>query len=149
MGNGYTLTELLVVLGLLSLVTGVLATTIYQFYTVTNWGNSQMVVDADLRNAGLWLMRDGNESKVFTGTLGCNSFVFDTGRGTLYTYTRSGNTLSRLDSTTGQTLNVARRVTDVQCPPGAATGTVAVTMVSTSGKVSSSASFTMTMRVAP
>jgi prepilin-type N-terminal cleavage/methylation domain-containing protein len=151
--NGYTLPELLVVLALLSVVTGVLSVTIYQFYTVTNWGNAQLTVDADMRNAGLWLVRDGNQSFGFTPGGGCGVFAAPTYTGSIsatryITYTYSSPTLSRQDSgAPGQTIGVARHVTAVQCVPGAATGTVKVTIISTSGKVSNSATFTVTMRV--
>jgi hypothetical protein len=73
---------------------------IYQFYTVTSLGNAQLAVDADLRNAGLWLMRDGSQGQTFTSTPGvCVPFAFNTGpqRGVVYTYSFSGSTLSRQD----------------------------------------------------
>jgi prepilin-type N-terminal cleavage/methylation domain-containing protein len=144
--RGFTLTELLVALGLISVVTGVLVTVIYQFYSISRWGNAQMAVDADLRNAGLWLVRDGNESHVLTPTLPCNTFTFDTGRSRLYTYTMSGSTLNRTDSQTGQTIGVARRLT---APPVCnIQGRMAmITLTSAMGSVSSSATFTVTLRV--
>lgn len=148
--SGFTLTELLVVLGLLSLLSGLLVTIIYQFLTIPRWGNDQLAVDSDMRTVGLWLMRDGSESLDFTGTAGtCTPFTFNTGteRGVLYTYTRSGDTLSRLDSSTDQTVAVARHVNSVACPPGTTSGTVAITLVSASGDVSASQTFTVTMRV--
>lgn len=146
--NGYTLVELLVVMGLITIVTGVLVTVIYQFYTVTSLGNAQLAVDADLRNAGLWLMRDGSQGQTFTSTPGvCVPFAFDTGpqRGVVYSYSFSGSTLSRQDSSTGQVIGVARRVTGVQCQQ---TGrSVAITLTSANGKVSNSAVFTVALRV--
>lgn len=148
--SGFTLIELLVVIGLLALLAGLLATIVYQFLTIPRWGNAQLAVDSDLRNAGLWLIRDGNQSYEFTGTAGdCTPFTFNTGpeRGVVYTYTRSGDTLSRQDSSTGQTVGVARHVSGVQCPSGTTTGPVAITLISTSGDVSASQTFTVTMRV--
>ena len=145
---GYTLVELLVVIGLLTIVTGVLVAIIYQFYTVTRWGNAQLAVDADLRNAGLWLMRDGSQSQTFTSTPGtCTPLAFNTGpqRGVVYIYSLSGSTLSRQDSSTGHTLGVARRVTGVQCWQ---TGrSVVIVLTSASGNVSNSATFTVALRV--
>jgi len=146
MQHGYTLTELLVVIALLAIVTGVASLAIYQFYTVTSWGNAQMAVDADLRNAGLWLMHDGNESRSFTAAGTCGTF--DTGRSRTYTYALNGNQLNRTDSQTGQTIVVAHRVNSVQCPAGPVTGgALAVTITSSSGKVSGTATFTVTLRV--
>ncbi len=142
---GFTLTELLVAAAIIALVTGMLVMIMYQIMNIPRWGNAQLTVDGDLRNAGLWLMRDGNESRVFTGMAPCDSFVFDTGRGTVYTYTLSGSTLSRSDGS--QTIGVARHVSGLQCPSGIVTGTVAISITATSGTVSGSAVFTVTMRV--
>jgi hypothetical protein len=109
-----------------------------------------MAVDADLRNAGLWLTRDGNQSNVFTPTATCGIFAapISTGSTRYITYTWSANTLNRQDSNNpGQTLGVARHVTGIQCPTSVVTGTMAVTIISTGGQVSNSATFTVTMRV--
>jgi len=143
--HGFTLLELLATIAIITLVTGMLVMILYQIVSIPRWGNAQLTVDGDLRNAGLWLMRDGNESRVFSGTAPCNSFTFDTGRGTVYTYTLSGSTLSR--SNGGQTIGVARHVSGLQCPSGPVTGTVAISLTATSGSVSGSAVFTVTMRV--
>ncbi len=140
---GFTLVELLVVIAILSIVTGLLVTIFYQFLNIPRWGNAQLAVDSDLRNAGLWLTRDGNESRVFTGTAPCDTFTFDTG--VHYEYEHDANTLWRTDS--GQTIGVARHVSSVQCLSGTTTGTVAITLVSSRGDVSASQTFTVTMRV--
>jgi prepilin-type N-terminal cleavage/methylation domain-containing protein len=144
--HGFTLVELLVALAILSVITGLLVGIVYQLLTIPRWGKAQLAVDQDFRNAGLWLMRDGNESQQFTGTPGtCTPFTFDTGRGVQYTYTHSGDTLSRAAG--AQVVGVARHVTSVVCPPGTSTGIVAITLVSTKGDVSASQIYTITMRV--
>jgi prepilin-type N-terminal cleavage/methylation domain-containing protein len=148
--HGFTLVELLVTLGLISLVTGLLVSILYQFLTVPRRGNAQLAVSSDLRNAGLWLVRDGNESLAFSGTPGtCAPFAFDTGpeRGIIYTYTLDGQVLKRQNSATGRTLGVARHVSSVQCPPGTVTGTLGITLVASNGDVSARRTFTVTMRV--
>ncbi|MGD2205184.1 MAG: type II secretion system protein [Anaerolineae bacterium] len=139
--------ELLVVLAIISIVTGLLVTIVYQFLSIPRWGNAQLAVDHDLRNAGLWLMRDGSESREFTGTPGtCTPFRFDTGRpGVVYTYTRTVDTLNRQDGS--QTIGVARRVDSVACPSGTVTGTIAITLISIEGDLSASQTYTVTMRV--
>jgi prepilin-type N-terminal cleavage/methylation domain-containing protein len=145
--QGFTLVELLVVIAILSLVIGILVAILLQFTDVTRTGNGQMAVDGDLRNAGLWLTQDGSESQTFTGAASCDTFVFDTGpdHGAVYTYTLSGGTLWRDDDTT--THGVARHVSDVVCPSGTVTGTVAITVFSTSQDVSGNQTYTVTMRV--
>ena len=145
--QGYTLIELLVATAIISLVTGLLVMILYQFFIIPSQGNAQLAVDSDLRNAGLWLMRDGNESQVFTGTMPCNTFTFDTGQGVTYIYARNGNALERTDSSTGQTTGAARHVSDVQCPAGVSTSTVGITIFSSSGDVSASQTYTITLRV--
>lgn len=145
--QGFTLVELLVTVAIVAIVSGVLVMIVYQFLHIPRWGNAQLAVDSDLRNAGLWLTRDGNESRVFTGTVPCNTFVFDTGRGRTYTYTRNGETLLRTDSASGEMMPVGRHVTAVACPSGTLTGTVTVAVTSTRGSVSGSALVTVTMRV--
>jgi prepilin-type N-terminal cleavage/methylation domain-containing protein len=150
--NGYTLTELLVVLALLSLATGVLAMTIYQFYAVTNWGNAQMAVDADLRNAGQWLEHDGNQSISFTPGGGCGVFAAPAYTGSISTtryiaYVYSSPTLNRQDSSApGQTISVARRIAT---PPLCTVQgrMVIVNLTSKVGNVSNIATFTVTLRV--
>jgi hypothetical protein len=65
----------------------------------------------------------------------------------VYTYTQSGATLNRRDSSTGRITGVARHVSSVGCPAGTTTGTIAITLISSSGDVSASQTFTVTMRV--
>lgn len=144
--RGFTLVELLLVIAILSLLSGLLVAIIYQLLTIPRWGNAQLAVDQDLRNAGLWLMRDGNESREFRGTPGtCTPFTFDTGRGVEYSYSHNGDLLSR--TVGGQTIGVARHVASVVCPSGTSWGQVAITLVLTEGDVSVSQTLTITMRV--
>lgn len=145
--TGFTLVELLVVLAILTLVTGALVGIFYQIFKIPRWGNAQMAVDSDLRNAGLWLVRDANESVQFTGTTGsCVPFTFTTSS-RLYGYTLNGNTLERHISGSGNIHGIARHVSEITCPAGAITGTVAVTLKAQSGEVSHSTTYTLTMRV--
>lgn len=148
--HGFTLVELLVVLAILALVTGTLVAVLYQVFEIPRWGNTQMTVDSDLRNAGIWLVRDANESVSFYGMPGtCAPFTFDTGveRGVIYTYTLSSNVLTREDSGTGRTQTVARYVDELLCPTGTHTGTVAITLTAAQGDVSNQATYALTMRV--
>ncbi len=145
--RGFSLVELLVVMGILGILIALLGTIIYQLMNIPRWGIAQMNVDSDLRNAGLWLIRDGNQSQVFTGTVACNAFTFGTGpeRGLEYTYTLTGTTLTRTDGT--ETNAVTRRLSALDCASGTITGTAVLTLTATSGEVSASQVFTITMRV--
>jgi prepilin-type N-terminal cleavage/methylation domain-containing protein len=148
--GGFTLVELLVAVAIITLVTGLLVLILYQFFSITRWGNDQLTVDGDLRNTGLWLMRDVSGSASFSSTSTCGVFVapsIGVTRTITYTYAAAQSTFSRRDSSTGQTIALARHVSDVQCFPGVVTGTVAILVRATSGDVSASQLFTLTMRV--
>ena len=144
---GFTLVELLVVIAILTLITGALVAILYQVFEIPRLGNDQMTVDSDLRNAGLWLVRDANESSTFRGESAY--FGFDTGsmHGTVYTYTLTGSVLEREDSGSGRTQAIARHVSDLQYPTGTHTGTVVIMLTATQGDVSNRAAYTLTMRV--
>jgi hypothetical protein len=127
----------------------------YQLVNIPRWGTAQLAVDSDLRNAGIWLMRDGNESTVFTSTGTCGVFAAPTYVGTTryvtYTFSAAEGRLSRQGSDTGQTTGVARHVTGVQCPLGTVTDTVVISITATSGEgknqVSATQIYTVTLRV--
>lgn len=146
---GFTLLELLVVIGILAIVTGLLVTIVYQLFRIPRQGSDQLAVDSDLRNAGLWLVQDGNQSVSFTPAGTCGIFVAPTSTGSSrsITYTLSGNMLSRQDSGTGKTTSVARHVSSVQCPATVTTDTVAVGLSVARGGVSASQVLTVTLRV--
>jgi len=139
---GFTMVELLVVLGLVAVLTGILVTVMYQFWRIPRWGNAQMTVDSDLRNLGLWLIHDGNESEAFVPGGACGTF--QTAHGATYTYSLSGTMLQRTDQA-GTRVTVARHVQSLSC---AAVGDqVRVAVQVAEGPVSASATFTVTMRV--
>ena len=144
---GYTLIELVVATAIIAVVTSVLGMILYQMLALPRQGNDQLAVDSDLRNAGLWLMRDGSESQRFTGSAPCTSFVFDTGpvHGAVYTYTLNGETLRRDDGT--RTIGVARHVAGLDCPSGTVTEMVAIALTAASDSVSASQTYTVALRV--
>jgi len=148
--QGFTLVELLATVAIIAIVTGLLVLILYQFFSITRWGNDQLAVDGDLRNTGLWLMRDGSGSASFSPSGTCGVFTAPTLTATrtiTYTYAPVQNTLSRQDSSTGRTTVLARHVTGVQCPSGVVTGTVTFSITAASGDVSASQVFTVTTRV--
>lgn len=145
--RGFTLVELLVVLALIAIVTGVVVNMVYQFYRIPRWGNAQLNVSNALRTATLWLAHDAHESNHFTPSGTCG--VFDTGRGVTYTYALNGTTLERTDSATGRTIAVARYVSALQCPDTPTTNNVAFNFTFSAGPVSSSHTIVVALRVEP
>lgn len=155
--QGYTLLELLVVIAIIALVTGALAMILYQLLNAPRQGNAQLAVDGDLRNAGLWLMRDGNEAWDFTpGALPVYGTFLITRTGSTtasVTYRFAAGTLWR-DHTTAAgtaTYGVARHLeqaSDVTFTPGS--GTVVVEVTATSGEdrnqISASQTYTVALR---
>jgi len=135
--RGFTLIELLVVLAIASLVTGLLVGIVYQFWTIPRWGNAQLALDQDIRNAGLWVMRDGNESASFTP----GSCTFDANR---VMYALNGTNLERTDYGAGQITAVAHYVTGLNC--ALAGSQAVVTLNLAKGSVSASSTITVTMR---
>lgn len=145
--RGFTLVELLVVLALIAVVTGVVVNMFYQFYRVPRWGNAQLNVSNALRTASLWLAHDAHESRLFTPSGTCG--VFDTGRGVTYTYALNGSVLERTDSDTGRTIAVARYVAALQCPSAPTSDLAVFRLTLSSGPVSSNEAITVALRVAP
>jgi prepilin-type N-terminal cleavage/methylation domain-containing protein len=146
--RGFTLIEVIIVLGTLSLVTGVVLMAIYQLLIVPANGNARLAIDADFRTANLWLMHDGNESQTFTPGGTCGVFYAGAARNVSYTYSYSaaGRTLNRTDSSTGQTIAVAHHV--AAAPSCTVQGqTVVVVFTSSSGGLSQSMTLTVALRV--
>jgi prepilin-type N-terminal cleavage/methylation domain-containing protein len=144
--RGFTLLELLVVLGALSLVTGVTLMAIFQMLNVPAQGNARLAIDADFRAANLWLMRDGNESQSFTPGGTCGVFYTGAARNISYTYSYAAGTLNRTDSRTGSTIAAAHHLKSAPtCVPSGQLVTVAFT--SSSGSVSGSSTIIVALRV--
>ncbi len=144
-GAGFTLVELLVVLGILALVTGLLVLILYQVIEIPRWGNAQLGVNADQRLVGLWLIRDGNQSRSFTPGGACG--VFETASGRTYTYAQTGTQLTRTDSASGQAQILARRVAGVTCT--LADRVVTVTLNLAEGEVATTVAWAVALRVDP
>ncbi|MBM4464597.1 MAG: type II secretion system protein [Chloroflexi bacterium] len=151
--RGITVIELLVVLAITGLIIGTLATVIFQIFDITGWGNAQLVVQHDLRNAATWLNRDvltASEAKVsgsqmiltvpyFAGTILTHTIT--------YTFSAANGTLTR---DTGNSSHIVGRhivsnpfpLTDTIEAPNV----VAVTLQSKEGDVPGSGTFALKMR---
>ena len=165
--RGLSLTELLVVLAIGGLVTGVLVTAIYQIFDITGRGNDELVVQHDLQNAATWLHRDvltasratiaapeagSYEMTLEVPHLSAGEVVTSAIRYTYYTDTYSEEekrgTLSR--NSGGSSLTIARYIianpfppldTDIYAPDP-----VMVTLRSREGNVPGSGAFALKMR---
>lgn len=140
--RGFTLVEVLISIAILSVITGVLVMVVYQFLHIPRSAIDELAVASALRNAAVWLMRDGNESRSFSeeGTCG----TFRTGHGSTYTYSLDGEAMTRTDNT-GATIVVARNVSALTCD--SSDGLVSVGLEMTRREVSHSRTFTVAMRV--
>jgi type II secretory pathway pseudopilin PulG len=100
--RGTTLAELLLVLAIIGMITGVLVMAMYQILNITGWGNNELAVQHDLRNAAVWLNRDvlsaskatvsGSQMVLEVPYLGASSVVTRT---ITYTYDPTDRTLTR------------------------------------------------------
>ena len=145
--GGFTLLELIVVLGSLSLVTGVTLMAIYQLLNVPAQGNARLAVDADLRTTNLWLMHDGNESQSFTPGGTCGVFYTGATRNISYTYSYAAGALNRTESSSGSTIGIAHHLASAPNCTTQGSQLVTVEFTSSSGNVSSSAIITVALRV--
>jgi len=149
--RGITLVELLVVLAITAMITGILVTVIYQIYQITARGNDELVVQHDLQNAATWLNRDvltASEADVSGSrmTLTIPYSITDTTiltRTITYTYSETVGTLTR------NSVTIARYVyTDPFPSVGIieAPNVVTVTLSSKAGDVPGSGTFALKMR---
>ena len=153
--RGITVVELLVVLGITGLITGILVTAIYQVYQVTGWGNSTLVVQHDLQNAATWLNRDvltASEAEV-SGSQMVLTVPYSISVDTVlthtitYTYSEADGTLTR--DSDDSSLIVARHVYSDPFPLTdtiEAPDPVTVTLSSEKGDVPGSGTFALKMR---
>jgi len=65
--QGFTLVELLVVISITGLIASFLGSTVYQMFTVAEYGNSKITAIHDLQNISSWLNRDGQMASTATG----------------------------------------------------------------------------------
>jgi type II secretory pathway pseudopilin PulG len=153
--RGTTLVELLAVLAIIALIIGILGAVIFQIFDITGWGNSELVVQHDLRNAATWLNRDvlmASRAKV-SGSQMVLTVPYSVSVGTVLTYTIT-YTFSAVDGTltrdTGNSSHVVGR--HIVSNPFPLTGTieapnvVTVTLKSTKGDVPGSGTFALKMR---
>ena len=153
--KGMTLVEILVVLAITAMITGILVTVIYQIYQITSWGNNELVVQHDLQNAATWLNRDVMKARsvevsdsqmilaipyyVIAETLEIHTNAIT------YTFSITDSTLTR-DSGDSM-LIVARHIVSNPFPPADTfSSIVMITITSQAGDVTESAILHLGMR---
>ncbi len=152
--SGATLVELLLAVALSAVVMTMLGTAVYQFYSISRWGQARLAVLKDLQTAGLWLGRDAQEAAAFVPGAGAVYGTFrwsDSSFEYRYSYSAVDQALVReaiASSIVQSTLLVARHIAsqgDVTFSPSGKR--VEVTLTATSGSVTASNTLTLTMRV--
>lgn len=152
--SGATLVELLLALAVSAVVMTMLGTAVYQFYSISSWGQARLAVLKDLQTAGLWLGRDAQEAAAFVPGAGTVYGTFqwsDSSFEYRYSYRAVDQALVReaiASSIVQSTLLVARHIAsqgDVTFSPNGKR--VEVTLTATSGSVTASNTLTLTMRV--
>lgn len=152
--QGASLVELLVGLSIAAMLIGFIGTSVYQFFSVTRWGNARMAVSAQLQNAMVWLGRDAAESETFTAGSGTTygTFAWPSGDPAFrYRYDAANHSLLR-DLIEGgavqSTTTVARQIQNQSDVSFAPLGdTVGVYIQTTDGTLSDSIDLTLSMRV--
>ena len=74
--RGVSLVEVLVGIAIAAGIAAFIGTAVWQFFTVTRWGNSQMLATADHQTAILWLGRDSSEAETFAAGSGLEYGTF-------------------------------------------------------------------------
>jgi hypothetical protein len=148
------LVELLLAVALSAVVMTMLGTAVFQFYSISHWGQARLAVLKDLQTAGLWLGRDAQEASAFVPGAGAVYGTFRWSDGSIefrYSYSAADQALVREAITGGvvqSTLTVARHIASQGDATFSPSGKrVAVTLTATSGSVTASNDLTLTMRV--
>ena len=153
--RGMTLVEILVVLAITVMITGILVTVIYQIYQITGWGNNELRVQHDLQNAATWLNRDvvsASSAEISGSQLILIVPYSITGTTILtrtITYSEADGTLIR--DSGGSTLIVARHVNSfiLPLPTGMVTSVITITITSWAGDVTGSTTVHLDLRPEP
>jgi prepilin-type N-terminal cleavage/methylation domain-containing protein len=114
--RGFTLIELLIAVAITALVTGAIATTIYQVITGNAQSSNHITAVRQVQNAGYWITRDGQQAQVIDDSpSGADEFLILTwnnwteGEDHQVTYTIVGNDLRRrivvVNLATGNTIS--------------------------------------------
>ena len=90
--SGFSMVELVVATAITGLIIGFLGTSIYQMFSVTDYGNSKLTAIHELQNAAYWFQIDGQAAKSATGG---NKLVIILADDSTITYDLSDTNLQR------------------------------------------------------
>jgi type II secretory pathway pseudopilin PulG len=65
--SGFSMVELVMATAITGLIIGFLGTSIYQMFSVTDYGNNKLIAMHELQNAAYWFQHDGQEAMEATG----------------------------------------------------------------------------------
>jgi YD repeat-containing protein len=113
--SGLSLVEVIVGLGISVFVMAFVGTVAFQIYRVTTWANDRLLLASDVQTAALWLSRDVVQANQFTAGTAPDYGVFTiptdaASKHVRYSYDPAGNTLTRTDLSTGETVIVSRDI---------------------------------------
>lgn len=152
--RGVSLVEVLVGIAIVTGIAAFIGTAVWQFFTVTRWGNDRMLVASDHQTALLWLSRDSAEANRFVPGGGSDYGTFywpGDDPYFVYRYDASQEALIR-DHYDGGVLEsnlvVARSIVDQGDVTFNATGQlVTVSITATQGDVAETIDLQLAMRV--
>jgi prepilin-type N-terminal cleavage/methylation domain-containing protein len=91
--SGMTLVELIITVAITGVIVAFLGTSIFQIFTVSDYGNSRLTATHELQNAAYWFHADGQGALSATGG---TQMVMTLSDNTTVTYTTTNTTLLRI-----------------------------------------------------
>jgi prepilin-type N-terminal cleavage/methylation domain-containing protein len=105
---GMTMVELIISVAITGIIVAFLGTSIYQIFTVSDYGNNRLTALHELQNAAYWLNMDGQGAVNATGG---SQLVLTLSDNSTLTYSLSGTNLLR--SSSGPQMTLARNISSI------------------------------------
>ena len=116
--KGFLLIEMLLALGISSIIVTSLGVSLHQFIRISDQGNAKLSTLHDVRNAGFWINRDGGRAEstnLVEGAGPVNTVTMNWtagGQAHVVTYSLSGTEIKRDHN--GNVITIARHVTQLE-----------------------------------